>query len=35
MSWIGDETRGLLVPVPKDLHDDAENKAKEAVEIAE
>lgn len=33
MSWIGDETNGLLVPVPKDLHDEADKKAKEAVEV--
>jgi len=32
MCWIGDETNGLLLPVPKDLHDEAEQKAKDAVE---
>jgi 20S proteasome subunit alpha 7 len=32
MCWIGDETNGLLQPVPKDLQDEAELKAKEAVE---
>ena len=32
MSWIGDETNGLHVPVPKDLLDEAERKAKEALE---
>ncbi|TFK55815.1 N-terminal nucleophile aminohydrolase [Heliocybe sulcata] len=32
MSWIGDETKGLFVPVPKDLKDEAERKAKEAIE---
>jgi len=32
MSWIGDETDGLLLPVPKDLHAEAEQKAKDAVE---
>lgn len=32
MSWIGDETDGLHVPVPKDLLEEAETKAKEALE---
>ncbi|EPQ59898.1 hypothetical protein GLOTRDRAFT_103362 [Gloeophyllum trabeum ATCC 11539] len=32
MSWIGDETDGLFVPVPKDLREEAERKAKEAIE---
>ncbi|KAI0068933.1 20S proteasome subunit [Artomyces pyxidatus] len=32
MSWIGDETNGLHVPVPKDLHDEAEQRAKDALE---
>ncbi|KAI0053096.1 20S proteasome subunit [Auriscalpium vulgare] len=32
MSWIGDETNGRHVPVPKDLLDEAEQKAKEALE---
>lgn len=31
MSWIGDETDGLLVAVPKDLHDEANKKAKDAL----
>ncbi|KAK0230683.1 20S proteasome subunit [Armillaria fumosa] len=35
MSWIGDETNGLHLPVPKDLFDDAEKKAKEALETFE
>ncbi|KZT20798.1 N-terminal nucleophile aminohydrolase [Neolentinus lepideus HHB14362 ss-1] len=32
MSWIGDETKGLFIPVPKDLKEEAERKAKEAIE---
>jgi 20S proteasome subunit alpha 7 len=28
ISWIGDETNGLHVPVPKDLLAEAEEKAK-------
>jgi len=32
MTWIGDETNGLHLPVPKDLHTEAERKAKEALE---
>jgi len=35
MSWIGDETNGLLLPVPQDLHDEADKKAKDAVESFE
>ncbi|KAF7790888.1 hypothetical protein EIP86_001846 [Pleurotus ostreatoroseus] len=35
MSWIGDETGGLHLPVPKDLHDEAEQKAKAALETFE
>ncbi|KAG7449334.1 20S proteasome subunit [Guyanagaster necrorhizus] len=35
MSWIGDETNGLHLPVPKDLFDEAERKAKEALETFE
>ncbi|KAK0190849.1 20S proteasome subunit [Armillaria mellea] len=35
MSWIGDETNGLHLPVPKDLFDEAEKKAKEALETFE
>lgn len=32
MSWIGDETDGLHLPVPKDLLEEAEAKAKAALE---
>jgi 20S proteasome subunit alpha 7 len=32
MSWIGDETSGLHLPVPDDLFAEAEQKAKEALE---
>jgi len=32
MSWIGDETGGLHVPVPKDLFEEASRKAKETLE---
>ncbi|KAF9076009.1 proteasome subunit alpha type-3 [Rhodocollybia butyracea] len=32
MSWIGDETNGLHVPVPKDLFTEAQQKAKAALE---
>lgn len=32
MSWIGAETNGLHVPVPKDLFDLAESQAKESLE---
>eukprot|EP00918_Siedleckia_nematoides_P062673 GHVU01136621.1.p1 GENE.GHVU01136621.1~~GHVU01136621.1.p1 ORF type:complete len:258 (+),score=22.60 GHVU01136621.1:32-775(+) len=32
MSWIGDETNGIHVPVPKDLLAEAEQKAKAALE---
>jgi len=32
MSWIGDETNGVHVPVPKDLLAEAEQKAKAALE---
>lgn len=35
MSWIGDETGGLHLPVPKDLHQEAEEKAKSAIETFE
>ncbi|KAK7061568.1 proteasome subunit alpha type [Favolaschia claudopus] len=31
MSWIGSETNGVHVPVPQDLFDEAESKAKEAL----
>ncbi|KAI0796550.1 20S proteasome subunit [Abortiporus biennis] len=32
MSWIGDESGGIHLPVPKDLHQEAEQKAKDALE---
>ena len=32
MSWIGDETNGIHLPVPKALHQEAEQKAKDALE---
>ncbi|KAF8484554.1 20S proteasome subunit [Russula ochroleuca] len=32
LSWIGDETNGRHVPVPKDLFEEADRKAKEALE---
>jgi len=32
MSWIGDETGGVHLPVPKELRDEAEQKAKAALE---
>ena len=32
LSWIGDETNGLHLPVPKDLYDEASRKAKESLE---
>jgi len=32
MSWIGDETNGVHLPVPKELFDEAESKAKAALE---
>ena len=35
MSWVGDETNGLHLPVPKELHEEAERKAKEALETFE
>lgn len=35
MSWIGDETNGLHLPVPKDLLAEAEQKAKAALETFE
>jgi len=35
MSWIGDETKGLHLPVPKDLMEEAEAKAKAALETFE
>ncbi|KIP12651.1 hypothetical protein PHLGIDRAFT_27089 [Phlebiopsis gigantea 11061_1 CR5-6] len=35
MSWIGDETNGLHVPVPEGLLAEAERKAKEALETFE
>ena len=35
MSWIGDETGGRHVPVPQDLFDEADRKAREALEAFE
>jgi len=35
MSWIGAETQGVFLPVPKDLHQEAEEKAKAALEAFE
>jgi 20S proteasome subunit alpha 7 len=35
LSWIGAETNGLHLQVPKDLHRDAEAKAKAALETFE
>jgi len=32
VSWIGDETNGRHVPVPRDLFEEADRKAKEALE---
>lgn len=32
MSWIGDETGGRHLPVPKDLFEEADRKAREALE---
>ncbi|EIN10573.1 N-terminal nucleophile aminohydrolase [Punctularia strigosozonata HHB-11173 SS5] len=32
ISWIGDETGGVFAPVPQDLQEEAERKAKEALE---
>lgn len=32
MAWIGAETGGVFVQVPQELHDEAERKAKEALE---
>jgi len=32
MTWVSDETKGLHQPVPKDLLDEAEKKAKDALE---
>lgn len=32
MSWIGDETGGQHLAVPDDLKEEAERKAKEAIE---
>jgi len=32
MSWIGDETNGRHVPVPRDLFEEADRQAKEALE---
>lgn len=35
LSWIGQETKGVHLQVPKDLHRDAEAKAKAALETFE
>ncbi|VDB97004.1 unnamed protein product [Peniophora sp. CBMAI 1063] len=35
MTWVGDESKGLHEPVPKDLFDEAEKKAKDALESFE
>jgi len=35
MSWIGDETEGIHLPVPKDLMEEAEAQAKAALETFE
>lgn len=35
LSWIGQETDGVHLPVPKDLQRDAEAKAKAALETFE
>jgi len=32
LSWIGAETQGVFLPVPKDLHQEAEEKAKAALD---
>ncbi|CDO68678.1 hypothetical protein BN946_scf184652.g5 [Trametes cinnabarina] len=32
MSWVGDETNGIHLPVPKELFEEAARKAKEALE---
>jgi 20S proteasome subunit alpha 7 len=32
MSWIGDETEGRHLAVPNDLKEEAERRAKEAIE---
>lgn len=32
MSWMGEETQGIFLTVPKDLHQEAEEKAKAALE---
>ena len=32
MSWISAETQGIFLPVPKDLHQEAEEKAKAALD---
>ncbi|CAL1701454.1 unnamed protein product [Somion occarium] len=35
LSWIGEETKGLHLPVPKDLCEEADRKAREALETFE
>ena len=32
MSWIGDETGGLHLPVPEDLFEEADQQAKAALQ---
>jgi 20S proteasome subunit alpha 7 len=33
MSWIGDETGGVHMPVPKELQQEVEAAAKAAIEV--
>lgn len=35
MSWIGDETGGVHIPVPNELQQEAEAAAKAAIEVFE
>lgn len=35
MTWVGEETNGVHLPVPQDLFDEASQKAKEALETFE
>lgn len=35
MTWVGEETSGVHLPVPQDLFDEASQKAKEALETFE
>lgn len=32
MTWVGEETKGVHLPVPQDLFDEASQKAKDALE---